>query len=46
MHADVPPIEIDREAEYEVGEIKDHCVCNGEVEYLKLFAGFDSSENM
>ena len=46
VHADVPPIEIDGEAEYEVGEIKGHRVCNGEVYYLTLFAGFDSSEDM
>ena len=31
VHADVPPIEIHGEAEHEVGEIKGHHVCNGEV---------------
>ena len=31
VHADVPPIEIDREAEYKVGEIKGHRIHNGEV---------------
>ena len=31
VHADMPPIEIDGEAEYKVGEIKGHHVCNGEV---------------
>ena len=31
VHADVPPIEIDGETEYKVGEIKGHHVCNGEV---------------
>ena len=31
VHADMPPIEIDREVEYEVGKIKGHRVCNGEV---------------
>ena len=31
MHADVPPIEIEGEAEYKVGEIKGHHVHNGEV---------------
>ena len=31
VHADVPPIEIDREAEYKVGEIKGHCMSSGEV---------------
>ena len=31
LHADVPPIEIYEEAEYKVGEIKGHCICNGEV---------------
>ena len=46
MHADVPPIEIDGEAKYKAGEIKGHHICNGEVYYLTLFAGFDSSEDM
>ena len=31
VHAEVPPIEIDGEAEYKVGEIKGHCICNGEL---------------
>ena len=31
VHADVPPIEIDGESEYKVGEIKGHRVRNGEV---------------
>ena len=31
VHADVPPIEIDGEAQYKVREIKGHHVCNGEV---------------
>ena len=31
VHANVPPIEIDGEAEYKVGEIKGHRVCNGVV---------------
>ena len=31
VHANVPPIEIDGEAKYEVGEIKGHRVRNGEV---------------
>lgn len=31
VHADVPLIEIDGEAEYKVGEIKEHRVRNGEV---------------
>ena len=42
----MPPIEIDGEAEYEVVEIKGHCVCYGEVQYLSSFAGFDSSEDI
>ena len=46
VHADVSPIEIDGVVEYEVGGIKGHHVCNGEVYYLTLFAGFDSSEDM
>ena len=31
VHADMPPIEIEGEAEYKVGEIKGHHVHNGEV---------------
>ena len=31
VHADMPPIEIDGEAEYKVGKIKGHRVRNGEV---------------
>ena len=31
VHTDVPPIEIDGEAKYEVGEIKGHRIHNGEV---------------
>ena len=44
MHADVPSIEIDGEAEYKVGETKGYHV-RGEVQYLMLFTGFDSSED-
>ena len=46
VHADVPQIEIDREAKYKVGEIKGHRMRSGEVKYLTLFTGFDSSEDM
>ena len=45
-HADAPSIEIDREAEYKVGEIKGHRIHNGELSCLMSFAGFDSSEDM
>ena len=31
VHADVPPIEINGEAEYEVAGIKGHRECNGEL---------------
>ena len=31
VHADLSPIEIDEEAEYKVGEIKGHCICNFKV---------------
>ena len=40
------PIEIDGEAEYEVSEIKGHRECEGKMQYLTLFTGFDSSEDM
>ena len=46
VHADVPSIEIDGEAEYEVAELKGHRERQGEMQYLTLFVGFDSSEDM
>ena len=46
VHADVPSIEIDGEAEYKVAEIKGHHEQQGEMQYLTFFAGFDSSEDM
>ena len=46
VHADVPSIEIDGKAEYEVSEIKGHRECQGEMQYLTSFVGFDSSEDM
>ena len=46
VHADVPSIEIDGKAEYEVAEIKGHCERQGEMQYLTSFVGFDSSEDM
>ena len=46
VHADVPSIKIDGEAEYKVAEIKGHRECQGEMQYLTLFVGFDSSEDM
>ena len=46
VHADVPSIEIDGEAEYKVSEIKGHRECQGEMQCLTSFVGFDSSEDM
>ena len=46
VHADVPSIKIDGKAEYEVFEIKGHCEHQVEMQYLTLFVGFDSSEDM
>ena len=46
VHADVPPIKIDGKAEYKVAEIKGHHEVQGEMQYLTLFVGFDSSEDM
>ena len=46
VHADVPSIEIDGKAEYKVAEIKGHRERQGEIQYLTLFVGFDSSEDM
>ena len=46
VHADVPSIKIDGKAEYKVSEIKVHHECQGEMQYLTLFVGFESSEDM
>ena len=46
VHADVPPIKIDGKAEYKAASIKGHLECNGELQYLISFVGFDSSEDM
>ena len=46
VHADVPSIEIDGEAEYEVSVIKGHREYQGEMQCLTLFVGFDSSEDI
>ena len=46
VHAAVPSIEIDGEAEYKVAEIKGHHEHQGEMQYLTSFVGFDSSEDM
>ena len=46
VHANVPSIVIDGKAEYEVSEIKGHHERQGEMQYLTLFVGFDSSEDM
>ena len=42
----MPPIEIDGKVEYKVASIKGHRECNGELQYLTSFVGFDSSEDM
>ena len=39
VHADVPPIEINREAEYEVSGMKGHRECNGELVILDIVCG-------
>ena len=46
IHANVPPIEIGGEAEYKVSKTKGHHERQGEMQYLTLFVGFDSSEDM
>ena len=46
VHANVPSIKIDGEAEYKVSEIKGHREQQGEMQYLISFTGFDSSEDM
>ena len=46
VHANVPSIKIDGKAEYKVSEIKGHHKCQGEMQNLTLFVGFDSSEDM
>ena len=46
VHANVPPIEIDGEVEYEVASIKGHHERSGEMQYSTSFVGFDSSGDM
>ena len=46
VHANVPSIKIDGETEYKVSEIRGHHERQGEIQYLTLFVGFDSSEDM
>ena len=46
VHADVPSIKIDGKAEYKVSKIKGHHECQSEIQYLILFVGFNSSEDM
>ena len=46
VHADTPLIKIDGKAEYKVTEIKVHHKWQGKMQYLTLFVGFDSSEDM
>ena len=46
VHANVPSIEIDGKAEYKVAEIKGHREQQGEMQYLTLYIGFDSLEDM
>ena len=46
VHANLPPIKIDGEAEYKVASIKGHHERNGESQHLTLFVGFDSPEDM
>ena len=46
VHADVLSIKIDGKAEYKVSKIKGHREHQGEMQYLTLFVGFDSSEDM
>ena len=42
----MPPIKIDGKAEYTVASIKGHRESDTELQYLTLFVGFDSSEDM
>ena len=46
VHADVLPIKIDGKTEYKATEIKGHLGRQGEMQYLTLFVGFDSSEDI
>ena len=46
VHTNVPSIKIDGKAEYKVSEIKGHHERQDEMQYLTMFVGFDSSEDM
>ena len=46
LHADMPTIKIDGEAEYKAASIKGHHEHNCELQYLTSFVGFNGSEDI
>ena len=46
LYCTVPPVDIDDEVEYEVYRIKAHCMHKNKLQFLTLFVGYDSSEDM
>ena len=46
LHRTAPPVDIDDKVEYEVHCIKAHRLHRNELQFLTLFVGYDSSEDM
>lgn len=46
VHADVLPVDVEGETEFEVSAIKSHRLHHGELQFLTSFVGFDQSEDM
>ena len=46
LRSTTPPVDIDDKTEYEVHHIKAHHLHRNELQFLTLFIGFDSSEDM
>ena len=46
MHRTAQLADIDDKVEYEVHHIKTHCMHRNELQFLTLFIGYDSSEDM
>ena len=46
LAAEVPPVELDGELEYEIAAIKGHCVSCGELWFLVSFVGYDAFEDL
>ena len=46
LHHTAPPVDINNKVNYEVHHIKAHHMHHNELQFLTLFIGYDSSEDM